>query len=214
MKRIDTEGDIKAATALLREQCVAMRRVHEVVGDPPLRRQPAGFEGLCRIIVGQQLSVASAGAIWSRCRKKFQPFTPLRLARAREATMKGVGLSGPKIRTLKAAAHAALAGALPIDAFDDMSDDEIRAALTAVSGIGPWTADIYLMFSLGQADAFAPGDLALQVGAQYAFEEAERLSPDELAQRAEAWRPVRSVAARLLWAYYAHVKAQASAVPV
>lgn len=214
-KRIETQDDIASGAQALRRQCAVMRAVHDAVGDPPVRIQAEGFEGLARIIVGQQLSVASARAIWERCQKKFQPFTPDRIARARQTTMKSVGLSAPKIKTMKAAAAAAREGTLPLDDFASMSEPDIHDAMTAVPGIGPWTADIYIMFSLGRADAFAVGDLALQIGAQYAFGHAERPKPDDLLAMAEAWRPWRGVAARMLWAYYAHVKAQkSSAVPV
>lgn len=212
--RIESEQDIDKGVRALRRKCVVIRGVHDAVGHPPLRRQLNGFPGLARIIVGQQLSVASAGAIWGRCEKKFQPFTPDRIARAREATLRSVGLSASKIRTLKAVAGAARAGDLPFDLFESLSDSDIHEALTAISGIGPWTADIYIMFSLGRADAFAPGDLALQVGAQFAFEQENRPTTDELAELSERWRPWRGVAARLLWAYYAHLKAQKSAVPI
>lgn len=214
VKLIECEADIKRATRGLRRQCEVIRAVHDAVGDPPLRRGPGGFEGLGRIIVGQQLSVASARAIWERCLVRLKPFTPDRIARARETTLRSAGLSGPKIRTLRAVAKAARSGTLPFDEFGGMSDAEIHEALTAVSGIGPWTADIYIMFALGRADGFAPGDLALQVGAQYAFAREERPDAEELLQLAEAWRPWRTVAAGLLWAYYAHVKSQKSAVPV
>jgi len=211
---IQDETDVRKAVRGLKRQCQVMRAVHNAVGDPPLRRQIDGFEGLGRIVVGQQLSVASARAIWERCEARLKPFTPEKIGRVRETTLRSVGLSGPKIRTLRAAAKAAREGALPFDQFAAMSDEEIHAALTGVTGIGPWTADIYIMFALGRADAFASGDLALRIGAQHAFGRDERPSPDELTALAEPWRPYRSVAARLLWAFYAHVKSQKSAVPV
>ena len=93
------------------------------------------------------------------------------------------------------------------------SDEEVHPALTQISGIGPWTADIFMMFCLGRPDAFAPGDLALQIAAQYALEREERLTPDELLEVAERWRPWRSVGARLLWSYYAAIKDARSGQP-
>lgn len=220
---ITCEADIARGTRALTRKCDVARRVHVAVGTPPLRLQPPGFEGLARIVVGQQLSVASAAAIWGRCQKKIRPMTPDRMMRTRETTCKALGLSAGKIKTLKAAAHAIQDGALDLDAAD-LDDTTLREQLIAVHGIGPWTADIYLMFSLGRSDAFAPGDLALQIGAQYAFGCDARPSPDDLTDLVETWRPWRAVGARMLWAYYAHVKNEArsgapsaaagSAVPV
>ena len=209
---ITSEADIARGVRALRRACPVARHMHEETGSPPLRRQEPGFPGLARIVVGQQLSVQSARAIWERCQQKLQPMSPDRVARARETTLRAAGLSAPKIKTLKAVSGAVLAGDLDLapDAYGGC-DETMREALIAVPGIGPWTADIYLMFSLGRPDAFAPGDLALQIGAQYAFDLAERPSPVELEAMAEAWRPWRSVAARLLWQYYAYRKAQKSA---
>ena len=116
------------------------------------------------------------------------------------------GLSRPKVRTLRAVATAVLADGLDLDGAAALSDDELRAALINVSGIGPWTADIFQMFCLGRPDAFAPGDLALQVAAQHAFNLDERPGEHAMVELAEVWRPWRSVSARLLWAYYAEIK--------
>ena len=189
--------------------------LHDLAGAPPLRRRAGGFEGLARIIVGQQLSVASAAAIWARTEKLVQPFTPARLLALSDAELASAGLSGPKIRTLRAIAQACVAG-LDLDALAAASDAEVHDALTSVNGIGPWTADIYLMFCLGRADAWAPGDLALQIAAQQAFGLKQRPDKDELLEIAERWRPWRGVAARLLWAYYAVAKdkEKSGAVPV
>jgi DNA-3-methyladenine glycosylase II len=190
-----------------------MRMVHDAAGDPPLRRRPAGFEGLARIIVGQQLSVASASAIWVRTLELCQPFEPAALAQLDDAAFAAAGLSRPKIRTLRAIATACTNG-LDLGGLDGYSDGEIHSALTAVSGIGPWTADIFIMFCLGRGDGFAAGDLALQIGAQRALGLPQRPSAEELLAIAERWRPWRGVAARLLWHYYAHLKHVARATPV
>jgi DNA-3-methyladenine glycosylase II len=199
------EADIKAGVRYLSRTCATMRMVHAAAGDPPLRRQPPGFAGLARIIVGQQVSVASASAIWLRTLGLCQPFEPGVLADRDDAALAAAGLSRPKIRTLRAIC-AALANGLDLTTLDERSDEEIRAALTAVSGIGPWTADIYIMFCLGRSDAFAAGDLALQIGAQQALRLKARPNAQELLDIAERWRPWRGVAARLIWHYYAHRK--------
>ena len=197
--------------ALVRK-CPTMRHVHGVAGAPPLRRRPAGFEGLARIIVGQQLSVASASAIWERTAALCRPFEPGTILGLADERLAQAGLSRPKIRTLRAIAGACRNG-LDLGHLQHAAEAEVHAALTQVTGIGPWTADIYIMFCLGRADAWAPGDLALQIAAQQALGLAERPGPQEMAEIAERWRPWRGVAARLLWAYYAAVKAR-KAVPV
>lgn len=190
-----------------------MQHVHDTAGDPPLRRRPAGFEGLARIIVGQQLSVASASAIWERTAAACRPFEPHVLLVVKDKQLAGAGLSRPKVRTLRAIATACQNG-LDLARLEHASEDEVHAALTEVVGIGPWTADIYIMFCLGRADGWAPGDLALQIAAQQALGLAERPGRDEMMAIAERWRPWRGVAARLLWAYYAAVKQKRAAVPV
>jgi DNA-3-methyladenine glycosylase II len=210
---IVSDEDVRAGVRALRRRCPTMRMVHDAAGDPPLRRRPAGFEGLARIIVGQQLSVASASAIWLRTLELCQPFEPAALAQLDDAAFAAAGLSRPKIRTLRAIATACTNG-LDLGGLDAYSDEEIHSALTAVSGIGPWTADIYIMFCLGRGDGFAAGDLALQIGAQRALGLPQRPSAEELLAIAERWRPWRGVAARLLWHYYAHLKYVARATPV
>ena len=190
-----------------------MRKVHDTAGLPPLRRRPAGFEGLARIIVGQQVSVASATAIWTRTAETCSPFEPAVLLALTDLQLAGAGLSRPKIRTLRAIAEACSKG-LDLTGLEGASEDEVHAALTEVVGIGPWTADVYIMFCLGRADGWAPGDLALQIAAQRAMGLDERPSADALKKIGERWRPWRGVAARLLWAYYAVLKQKGSAVPV
>ena len=207
------EGDIRDGVRALRRKCAIMRRIHEVTGDPPLRRRPAGFEGLARIIVGQQVSVASATAIWGRTAAACTPFEPQVLLALEEKHLVGAGLSRGKIRTLRAIA-VACGSSMNLDRLEHAGEEEIHAALTEVTGIGPWTADVYILFCLGRADGWAPGDLALQVAAQRALDLAERPDKEEMLELAERWRPWRGVAARLLWAYYAALKQQRTAVPV
>ena len=210
---IDSECDIRTGVRALRRKCAVMRRLHDAAGDPPLRRRPAGFEGLARIVVGQQVSVASATAIWTRTAAVCRPFEPRRLLSMSDRKLAGAGLSRAKIRALRAVAAACNDG-LDLEGLIDRSDEAIHAALTDVSGIGPWTADVYIMFCIGRADAWAPGDLALQVATQRALGLDQRPGAGELLQIAERWRPWRGVAARLLWAYYASVRSRSDAVPV
>ncbi|MET0651926.1 MAG: DNA-3-methyladenine glycosylase 2 family protein, partial [Hyphomicrobiaceae bacterium] len=209
------DSDLHEGIRSLRRKCAVMRRVHDAAGHPPLRRRPGGFEGLARIVVGQQVSVASAEAIWARTALAVQPFEPQVLLAIEDHQLVAAGLSRPKIRTLRAVATAATsADGLDLARLDLLPEAEVHAALTAVSGIGPWTADIYLMFCLGRADGWAPGDLALQLAAQHAFDLDKRPDAQVMLELAERWRPWRGVAARLLWSYYAMLKARKKVVPV
>lgn len=173
---------------------------------PPLRRREGGFAGLCAIVVSQQLSVASANAIWAKFTARISPLTPLAVLAATDEDLRVAGLSRPKQRSLRALAKALVEGTLMLDTLHGATPEEVHDALTAVSGIGPWTADIYLMACIGHADAFAAGDLALQEAARHAFGLERRPSAKELVALAEAWRPWRGVAARVLWSYYRAVK--------
>jgi DNA-3-methyladenine glycosylase II len=203
---IDTEADLQAALSALLAQDPRLAAVLEVAGAVPLRRRPGGLEGLVRIVCAQQLSGASADAIWNRLRAAYDPFDHVALGRARTDKLQRVGLSAAKIRTVKALAKAIAQGAVDFDALTAMSADDAHAILTAVHGIGPWTTDVYLLFCLGHPDAWPAGDLALQEAARLAFDLEKRPSPKEMVAVAEAWRPWRGVAARLLWSYYRAVK--------
>jgi len=183
-----------------------MRDMHERFGDPPLRIHSGGFEGLSRIVVGQQLSIQSAAAIWGRVAAAVVPLDAKTLLALDDASLRGAGLSSPKIRTLRALATAVAEGGLDFDALTGATDEDVHERLTAISGIGPWTADIYLMFCLGRADAWAAGDLALQIAAQSALGLEARPNGKELGEIAERWRPWRGVAARMLWHYYKGAK--------
>lgn len=201
---IETEADMRVGVVALCGACPAMRRIFATVGDPPLRRDVAGFEGLARIIVAQQVSAQSAEAIWRRTRALIQPFEPEAILRLEFEQLKSAGLSAPKIRTFKALSNAVAAGALSIDELAHRPDEDIAELLTRVKGIGPWTSAIYTMFCLGRADAWASGDLALQLAARSALRLREKPDARKLEVIAERWRPWRGVAARLLWAWYAH----------
>ena len=133
---------------------------------------------------------------------------PGALAAASDAALRAPGLSAAKIRTLRAIAAAIDDGSLPIASLAALPADEAHALLTAVKGIGPWTADVYLLFCLGHPDAFPAGDLALQEAARVAYDLAARPSVKEFIALAEGWRPWRGVAAKVLWAYYRLAKAR------
>lgn len=174
-----------------------MARAHAAVGEIPLRLRPDGFAQLLGAIVSQQVSVASANAIWGRMAAAGLT-SPGAVAEATDETLRAVGLSRQKARYARALAEAgidfAALRAKPLVA--------VIEELTAVPGVGVWTAEIYAMFSLGRADVFAPGDLALQEAARLLYGLDARPRERELREMAARWAPWRSVAARLLWAYY------------
>lgn len=211
---IETQADIAEGADALSAACPHMQRVIALTGPPPLRRRDNGFAGLARIIVGQQLSVASAGAIWTRFEKAVKPLDAQMLLRKRDTTLRKCGLSGGKIGTLRTIARAIAQEGLDLDALAAAEDEVVRERLTALKGVGPWTADIYLMFCLGRADAWAPGDLALRYAVADAMGREDIPDFAEMDRVAEAWRPWRGVAARALWAFYALRRTQKDAVPV
>jgi DNA-3-methyladenine glycosylase II len=199
---IHTEADLDAALAALGQADPRFVALLAKAGRPPLRRRADGFAALAAIVVSQQLSTASANAIWSRLAAAFNPLDPAAILRARPARLARLGLSRNKIRALKKIARAVERGELALAGLGELAADEAHAALTAVHGIGPWTADIYLLSCLGHADAWPAGDLALQEAARVAFGLPARPTAKELQAMAEPWRPWRAVAARILWSYY------------
>lgn len=205
---IKTQADLDTGLAYLAKVDPVCRHMLLLTRDIPLRLREPGFPGLAGIIVSQQISVASAKAIWARLISTLDPLTPEAVLAADSETLGRIGLSRPKQRGLRAIAEAIQQGKLPIENLHAVPAQEAHTCLIAVKGIGPWTADVFQMFCLGHADAFAAGDLALQEAARMAYRLAERPKPKTLLDLAEAWRPYRSVAARLLWAYYASLKSR------
>ena len=167
----------------------------------PLRLRPDGFAQLLSAIVSQQVSVASANAIWARLLDAGMD-DPARVAAASDDDLKALGLSRQKVRYAKALADAGI----DYPALRGLPSDEVIKTLVAVPGIGPWTAEVYAMFSLGRADVFAHGDLALQEAAKLIFDLTDRPSEKQMRKMAQDWSPWRSVAARIMWAYYKHDK--------
>jgi DNA-3-methyladenine glycosylase II len=211
---IATDADLAAHVAALVRIAPYFAPVLTAAGALPLRRMDHGFRGLFWVITGQQISTAAGRAIFSRAENALGVISPGRLAEVEDAVLKGAGLSAPKIRTLRAASEAILLGDLDLDGLLSLSPEDAVAHLTMVKGIGRWTAEVYLLFALGHPDIFPAGDLALREGVRLAFDLAERPLEKELAARAEDWRPHRSAAARLIWAYYGAVKRGGNAAPV
>lgn len=194
---IETDDCVVEGAVWLAAQDPRFAAALDLTGPLPLRRRPDGFAQLLSAIVSQQVSVASANAIWGRM-QAAKLTGPRKIAKASDDDMRAVGLSRQKIRYARALAEARIDYA----ALRVMPDGEVMKVLTEVPGIGVWTAEVYAMFSLGRADVFAPGDLALQESARLLFDLPERPRDRVFRQMAEDWSPWRSVAARLLWAYY------------
>lgn len=192
----------------------SLQELLAVAGRPAVRKRDPGFEGLCAIITGQQVSTASAAAIWSRVRTRFDPMLPEAVIAATDDDLRGCGLSTPKIRTIRAAAEAVASGAVPLDRLPRLPADEAHAHLVRVKGIGPWTADIYLLFCIGHPDAFPAGDLALQEAVRIGYGLEARPDAAGLTAFAERWRPWRGAAAKLLWAYYSATRRRGDATPL
>jgi DNA-3-methyladenine glycosylase II len=211
-KTIESEADLAEGVAWLLTHEPRFSRVIDTTGLPPLRRAPGGLPGLLRIVTEQMISLQAADAIWRRIERELAPLDAKAILRRRHATLMKLGLSGAKSRTFHALARAAHKGEFQVETLHLAPDDEVIRALVALPGIGPWTADIYALACLGRADAWPTGDLALQASAANLFGLAKRPDSRAMLTLAEAWRPWRSVAARLLWAHYRTLKGLPQAV--
>lgn len=200
---IHSRACLDEGTIWLSEAEPRFAEVLRLTGPWPLRRRPDGFARLLSAIVSQQVSVAAADAIWGRMRAA-RLTGPRKIGWASDDELRACGLSRQKIRYARALAEARI----NYVALREAPTPEVIATLTEVPGIGVWTAEIYAMFSLGRADVFAPGDLALQEAVRVLFALPERPRERALREMAEAWAPWRAVAARALWAYYAYVKSR------
>jgi DNA-3-methyladenine glycosylase II len=212
MQPLRTEIDLETAATALVGVDPAFASVVLRAGALPLRYQAPGYRGLASIIVSQMVSRASADAIWGRLQTLTGEVTAETVLAHSIEDLRGVGLSGAKESTLRRLAEACRDGLdLEHTAFLDAS--EAIAELTAVKGIGLWTAEVFLLFSAGHPDVFPSGDVALQSAAAHAFGLEQRPDNRQMRQLALRWQPHRSIAARILWAYYA-VQNRREATPV
>ncbi|HJZ20217.1 MAG TPA: DNA-3-methyladenine glycosylase 2 family protein [Bradyrhizobium sp.] len=203
---LNTQADLEDAVHALVEQDVRLKPILARTGMPALRQLEPGFAGLAAIVCGQQLSTASASAIWARVSKAFDPFQHDALRRARADRLGRLGLSAAKIKTLKNLARELAAERLNLDVLANEDADAAHNTLTALHGIGPWTADVYLLFCLRHGDAWPAGDLAVQEAVKIGLCLKTRPTAKEMAPLAEPWRPLRGAAAHLWWAYYRTLK--------
>jgi DNA-3-methyladenine glycosylase II len=203
---LDTQTDLDDAISALVKQDRRLAAIVDVAGMPSLRRREPGFAGLAHIVTGQQLSTASAAAIWGRVSAAFDPFEPDAIRRARADRLGRLGLSAAKIKTLKHIARELAAERLNLDVLANEDADAAHNTLTALPGIGPWTADLYLLFCLGHGDAWPAGDLAVQEAIRVGLGLALRPTAKQMLPIAETWRPLRGAAAHLWWRYYRVIK--------
>src|SRR4249920_2485428 len=203
---LNTQADLEDAVQALVAQDPRLKPIFELTGMPALRQREPGFAGLAAIVCGQQLSTASAGAIWARLVAAFDPFEPEAIRKARTDRLGRLGLSAAKIKTMKNIARELAAERLNLDVLANEDADAAHNTLTALHGIGPWTADVYLLFCLGHGDAWPAGDLAVQEAVKVGLGLKTRPTPKQMAPLAEPWRPLRGATAHLWWAYYKVMK--------
>jgi len=206
MTRAMTKAQFDQALVELTAGDAGLAQIAQVFGRPPRRRRDQGFATIVLLILEQQVSLASADATFARLSAAANGLAPDRILALGEDGLKSAGLSRQKARYVQGLAEAVITGAIDFRGLSRSDDDAARAALMALKGIGTWTADIYLLSALQRPDIWPARDLALQVAAQDIRGLTAR--PDEagLAEIGEAWRPWRSVAARLLWLYYLNNK--------
>ena len=190
------------AVALLANRDRDLARIVAAYGPPPLWAREPGFPTLILLILEQQVSLASARAAFNRLAARLGVVTPAGFLTLDDAELRAIGFSRQKTGYGRHLAQAIVDGRFDADALAALDDDSVRAALVRLKGIGPWTAEIYLLMVLGRADAWPVHDLALAVAAQAVKGLPARPTPAELAALAEPWRPWRAVAARMLWHYY------------
>ncbi|MFN5685864.1 DNA-3-methyladenine glycosylase family protein [Bradyrhizobium sp.] len=203
---LDSQDVLEDAVRTLVTQDKRLAPILAATGMPALRRREPGFAGIAHIVCGQQLSTAGAAAIWGRLQAAFDPFDPDAIRRARADRLGRLGLSAAKIKTLKHIARELGAGRLNLDVLANEDADAAHATLTALPGIGPWTADVYLLFCLGHGDAWPAGDLAVQEAVKVGLGLATRPTAKQMMPLAEGWRPLRGAAAHLWWSYYRVLK--------
>lgn len=214
MQIYKTEKDITAALTQITAQDDRLSAAFAQYGTPPLRQQIAGFAGLARLLISQQVSTAAAAAIQARFEAAIGDVSAENLLAMSDDDLGGCGISRPKQKYLRGLGEAVSSGAVDFKTLNKADDETVFEALVALKGIGPWTAQCYLLFALRRTDLFPSGDLALQHSVRMMYRMDEKPSDNQLAEFAMRWQPHRAAAARLLWSFYngelAAQKAQAT----
>ena len=196
------ERSLAEAAAHLAARDPDLAAILERLGPPPLWKRPAGFATLVKIILEQQVSLASAASLFAKLKKNTVPFNPARLIELGETHLKSLGLTRQKTAYCLHLAESLHDKRLRLSRLSLMSDSEVKAALMGIKGLGSWSADVYLLMVLRRPDVWPAGDLALAIAAQKVKRLSQRPTPEVLTKLAEPWRPFRSVAARMLWQHY------------
>ena len=207
------EVSLRRAVRTLARRDPALAAIARQYGPPPLWAREPGFATLVHVILEQQVSLASARAVFERLRTTLPVFDAASLLALDDAVFKSVGITRQKTAYARGLAHAIACGALDLEALALLQDIDAHAALTRVKGIGLWTSNVYLLMALGRPDVFPASDIALQVAAHKALRLRKRPTPERLERLAEPWRPWRAVAARLLWHFYLSEKSRMRVKP-
>ena len=208
-----TSSTLLRAVAELTARDACLARIASDCGTPPLWEREPGFPTLLHTIPEQQVSLASARAAFEKLLAIAAPLTPERFLALNDAELKAVGFSRQKTRYGRELAGAIVAGRIDLEQLQTLTDDEARRALTRITGIGSWTADIYLLLALRRPDIWPAGDLALATAVRQALELDAIPTPSRMEEIADAWRPWRAAAARLLWHYYLSRRAGSARTP-
>lgn len=206
INRIKNESDIDFALKKLVELDPTLTPIIDLVSDVPLRLSKGGVEGLAKIVTSQLISRAASNAIWLRIETELRDVNDVNILRRSEDDLMALGLSRAKAKTFQTIALASLQEEIKFVELSQMHADKALKELMSLKGIGRWTAEVYLMFCCGHCDFFPAGDIALRSAAGDIFHHGIRPAEKELRMFAQRWSPYKSVAARLLWSYYAHTK--------
>lgn len=206
IERLTSEAVLARHLAALSAADPRLAAIIARAGPVGLRTTPGGFHGLAKIICGQQLSVASAAAIWTRFAAIEGALAPHSYITLDEGMIRATGFSAGKIRTLRGVAEAVVAGALDFSHVESLPAEAAIAALTGLHGVGPWTAEVYLLFCAAHPDVFPGGDLALQKAVAHALGLPGRPDARAIAPITRAWSPYRGAAALMFWRYFAALR--------
>jgi DNA-3-methyladenine glycosylase II len=206
MKRLSNAADLETSVVHLCKIEPRFRPILDLHGMPSLRTSPQGIEGLLMIVTEQFLSLQAAAAIWARVRKGVEPFDAETILNLSVEELLSLGLSRAKVKTFHETARRVLTGELDFKVLEKHDEENVARQLCALPGVGPWTADIYLLSVMGASDAWPAGDLALRIAVQDFLKLNDRPEIKDMPRHAEAWRPYRAVAARLLWSHYRGLK--------
>lgn len=200
--KIGTHKELNELAAVLCARDAAMARAFQATGPLQIRKRPATLASLISTVVAQQISTASANAIWGRFKARVGRVDAPSVLALGDTDYDFIGLTRQKRLYVHGLAEAVDQGRLKLGALHRMSDADVSSELMALKGIGRWTAEVYLLFCLGRPNILPGGDLALQQAAAWLYDLPDRPDAEGLMALGEAWRPLRGVAAYILWAYY------------